>query len=130
MLALFSLLTLVGLQALFWYVCSYQLKLFAVVVLGCLQFSFCDVCSFRFALFALLTSVRLQFSFWHATWPDTKNVEKPLVFLVFGSLCGFLEPRASWKRLGGVLERVGGRQLCHTSIKTRLGKLKTRLGTS
>ena len=37
-----------------------------------------------------------------ATWPDTKNVEKPLVFLAFWG------PGRSWKRLGGLLEGLRG----------------------
>ena len=34
-----------------------------------------------------------------AIWPDSENVEKPLVFLAFSSL------GRSWKRLRGLLER-------------------------
>ena len=37
-----------------------------------------------------------------ATWPDAENVGKPLVFLAFWG------PSRSWKRLGGLLERLGG----------------------
>ena len=37
-----------------------------------------------------------------AIWPDDENVEKPLVFLAFWS------PGRSWKRLGGLLERLVG----------------------
>ncbi len=39
---------------------------------------------------------------WQSIWPAAENVEKPLVFLAFWS------PGRSWKRLGGVLERLGG----------------------
>jgi hypothetical protein len=35
-------------------------------------------------------------------WPDAENVEKPLIFLAFWG------PGRSWKRLGGLLERLGG----------------------
>ena len=37
-----------------------------------------------------------------AIWPDAENVEKPLVVLAFWG------PGRSWKRLGGLLERLGG----------------------
>ena len=40
-------------------------------------------------------------AFLKAIWPDTENVEKPLVFLAFWSL------GRSWKRLRGLLERFG-----------------------
>ena len=41
-------------------------------------------------------------------WPDTENVEQKLVFLGVERIRRFGEPCASWRRLGSVLEGLGG----------------------
>ncbi len=66
-----------------------------------------------------------------AIWPDTENVEKPLVFLAFGSL------GRSWRRLGSVLEaswsvleRLRGILKRLVASWKRLGGVLMRLGAS
>ena len=45
-----------------------------------------------------------------AIWPDTENVEQPLVFIIFGSL------GRSWRRLGA---SWGRHELCRSEFGSR-----------
>ena len=61
-----------------------------------------------------------------AIWPETENVENPMVFLALWSL------GRSWRRLGGVLERLGGVSEASWRVLEvswrRLGGVLKRLG--
>ena len=59
-----------------------------------------------------------------AIWPDTENVEKPLVFLAFWSL------GRSWRRLGSVLEASWSALERLGSVSKHLRAVLSSLGAS